>query len=622
MPREHSPIRRIILVIVWPLLMLFADLALRARIIATFSFFDWNCYLASFFLIASLWSLFCHFLKKQKKYRYLLLIIATSGLQIITIGLGYGLYFANGDLPDLFLLSFIRCETENAAIMFRDSTTWLHYLGAILGTALLAFGTHISVKKFTPPQTRRPIYLTAITACVTLWFSWTYTYSQGQTYLPLTRTPLIIGVYLQNEIKGINPKPILLPERQAHTIATTLPQPPINVLLILNESLRRNRLSLYGHDRKTTPFIDQLAATSPQQFFRFDHTYTNSTTTLLSVPSILNGIAPYQPIAQKITAPNIWQWAKAAQMHSFYHSSHHLDWLGLGKFITTPPPDHTWDMRQENLPHYRDMGCDDHITIARSIAHLNARAQNPQPFLGVIHLNTNHYPYNTAAPYQKWQGSPSDLYDNSILEVDTHTQRIIDALKANNQFANTLIIFASDHGEAFNEHGYTAHFYCHFTETITVPLWLLLPEQITKSRDLQALRENLTRNTQNLDILPTILDAIGAWDHPELTSHTRSMLGSSLFRPIDANRPILITNTDEIMPSVIGLSSVIGPMHYMLRTSGKTPLEDLYNIDSDPQERQNLWPNLPPIEREAFRQAFRPYPVSAGMIDKAFPQKQ
>lgn len=621
---KHFPMRFCLL----PILILVADLIFRARVIYTFSLFDWTCYLASFVLMVSLWWLIFHWIKrlskKEQKTSYSICLITISALHIVTLSFGYSIYFANGDLPDLFLLSFIVSETENAAIIFQDSITWIHYFVAITGTVLFALCVHFLAKKSSSSThiTRRTLWCASLTTCVTLWFSWIHTCTQGQTFVPLVRIPLVIGMYLQNEIKGINPKPIYLPERQPLQITTKLPQAPVSVILILNESLRRDRLSLYGYSRKTTTFIDELARNYQHRFFRFDRTYTNSTTTLLSVPSILNGIAPYQPLSQRVIAPNIWQWAKAAQMTTFYHTSHNCDWLGLGAFITDPPPDHSWDMRSENLPQYRDMGCDDHITVDRAVAHLHTLAKSPQPFLGVIHLNTNHYPYNTAAPYQKWNVTASDRYDNTILEVDTHTKRIVDALKCNGQLENTVILFASDHGEGFNEHGYTAHFYCHFAETVIVPLFILLPDQTIKKFDIEILRKNATVNTQNLDIIPTILDAIGAWEHPDVASYCASMKGSSLFRPIDPQRSILITNTDEVMPSTIGLSSVKGEMHYMLRTSSKTPIEDLYNIAKDPLELNNLWPSITDTQRQSYRNQFRDYPVSAAMLDKAFPAKK
>lgn len=622
---SHNPWCRLSWLLAWPALMLTADLAIRARIVGAFTAIEWSCYVASVVLMTGLWWLLARLLLRARArgwtgtYRFILGLLSLGCLSLL--GFGYSIYAANGDLPDLFLLSFIRCETENALIMFKDSFSALQASMLVLAAMALAFWIDRwrRWEEHAGPSGKRTLVIVSGLSGVSLWVCWSATVARGQCFVPVVRIPLVVAMYAHNEIKGINPKPIRLPAREPLAIPTRLPQPAVNVLLILNESLRRQNLQIHGYQRNTTPFMTEFAAKHPGNFFQFDQTYANATTTLLSVPSILTGIAPIQPLALRTKAPLLWQWAAAADMQSFYFTSHDLEWLGLGDFITTPPPDQSWDQRNENLPPYRDMGSDDHITVDRAIQHITALAASDRPFLGVVHLNSNHYPYNTETQYQRWTGSDLDLYDNTILETDTHTRHLIDALQSSGQLDHTVIIFASDHGEAFKEHGYIAHFYCHFTETISVPLWIWLPEKFAASRDLTSLRDNRSVNTQNLDILPTILDCIGAWENPELQSFRAPMMGRSLFRPIDPQRTAWITNTDEIMPSVIGLSSVTGRFHYMLRTSGSPPLEDLYDIMKDPAENNNLWPTLPEADRDAYRRGFLQFPVSAAMMKTAFP---
>ena len=62
-----------------------------------------------------------------------------------------------------------------------------------------------------------------------------------------------------------------------------------------------------------------------------------------------------------------------------------------------------------------------------------------------------------------------DLYDQSILLADSEVGRIIDILKENNIYDNTIIIIQTEHGEDFNEHKYIAH-YDIFDTTTHVPL--------------------------------------------------------------------------------------------------------------------------------------------------------
>lgn len=616
---------RLAWLLAWPALLLAADVVIRLRVLAAFAAVEWVCYVASVVLMTGLWWLLARGLVRLRRRGWRRCYWLALGLlclgSVAVPAFGYGCYLANGDLPDLFLLSFIRCETENALILAKAAVGAWHFAGLGVGVLGLAAWTDRwrRWEDATPPPGRRALWVVALACWGALWICWSTTVSRGQAFVPVVRIPLVVAMYLYNEVKGINPKPIRLPARQPLAIGAKLPQSPVNVLVILNESLRRQNLGIHGYHRDTTPFLSAWQARHPDRFFRFERAYANSTTTLLAVPSILTGIAPVQPLDLKVRAPLLWQWAAAADMRSFFFTSHDPDWLGLGDFITTPPPDKLWDPRADGLLPYRDLGCDDHFTVDRAVRHLESLAASTKPFLGVIHLNVNHYPYNTRAEYRRWSGSDLDLYDNTILETDAHTRRLVETLERTGQLGRTVVVFASDHGEGFNEHGYSGHFYCHFVETIAVPLVLYLPAGFAAGRDLSALRQNQHATVQNLDILPTVLDCIGAWDHPAVAGFREPMMGASLFRPLEPDRTVWITNTNEAMPSVIGLSSVTGRWHYLLRTSGSPPVEDLYDLEADPEERHNLWPHTPPGERDRFRRGFLQFSVPARMMTAAFP---
>ncbi len=610
----------------WPALALAADAMVRFRDLAGFGAVDWGCYAASAVLGAGLWWLAARGLlwlwRTGKKRLYRVALAALCLVSVALPAIGYGCYLANGDLPDLFLLSFVRCEPANAWILARAAVGPAHILGLLAGVAALVFWTDRwrRMEAAAPRPRRRTVALVALAAWLALWACWSATVSRGKCFTPTVRIPLITAMYLHNEVKGINPKPIRLPARQALEIHARIPRPPVNVLLVLNESLRPRNMALYGHRRENTPFMKEWQDAEPGNFLKFERAFSNSTSTLLSVPSILTGIATVQPMELKTTAPLLWQWAATAGAHSFYFTSHDPDWMGLGPFLTTPPPEACWDRRSAGHPPYRDMGCDDHFTVDHAVDHIASLAGNPRPFVGVVHLNTNHYPYNTRPEFRRWSGGAEDLYDNTILETDAHVRRLVEALEKASLLDHTVVIFASDHGEAFNEHGYIAHFYCHYVETISVPLWLRLPPGFAAGRDLTALRHNLGAYVQNLDILPTILDCIGAWEHPELAEFRRPLTGSSLFRPLPEEREFWITNTDEAMPSETGLSSVRGRWHYMLRASQRPPREELYDLEADPEERNDLWPATPAAEKERRRRSFLRFPESARMMLRAFPE--
>ena len=46
------------------------------------------------------------------------------------------------------------------------------------------------------------------------------------------------------------------------------PPQPLRVMIILEDALRADRLSLYGHDHKTSPFKEELLQTQGAVFLR------------------------------------------------------------------------------------------------------------------------------------------------------------------------------------------------------------------------------------------------------------------------------------------------------------------------------------------------------------------
>lgn len=78
-------------------------------------------------------------------------------------------------------------------------------------------------------------------------------------------------------------------------------------------------------------------------------------------------------------------------------------------------------------------------------------------------------------------------------------------LEEANVLENTLFIFTSDHGEYFGEHGMWGHNPPPFVQGTRIPLLLVGPGIPQNAR----VRESV----QLLDILPTVLDALGVdWD--------------------------------------------------------------------------------------------------------------
>lgn len=94
-------------------------------------------------------------------------------------------------------------------------------------------------------------------------------------------------------------------------------------------------------------------------------------------------------------------------------------------------------------------------------------------------------------------------YDAEIMSVDNAFGLLVDFLKENNLFDNTLIIFTSDHGEEFNEHATMGwHGHSLYDELLHVPLIIKFPNSKYKGRVINEM-------VRSIDILPTLLDWVG-----------------------------------------------------------------------------------------------------------------
>ena len=96
----------------------------------------------------------------------------------------------------------------------------------------------------------------------------------------------------------------------------------------------------------------------------------------------------------------------------------------------------------------------------------------------------------------------SDVYDNSILREDLVIGELYEHLAREGLLENTLIVIASDHGEAFSERGYEGHARFVYRETTNIPLILSFPFRLESAVVIE-------RVTTNVDLWPTVLDLLG-----------------------------------------------------------------------------------------------------------------
>lgn len=171
------------------------------------------------------------------------------------------------------------------------------------------------------------------------------------------------------------------------------------------------------------------------------------------------------------------------------------------------------------------------------------------------------------------------LYDAEIFQVDTLIGSLFSSLRNHGLWDRTVIIVTSDHGEEFLEHGGLYHILL-YDEILRVPLLLWNPRFPRRN-------VSITDASRSIDIFPTVLDILGIGQEAQLrgTSLVPLLYGRDT-NPYPLYSEMLSVRYSAIQP-------VGGAMY-------KIYLDDdvwkLYNLDSDPSERENLLGGVPDIE--------------------------
>ena len=95
-----------------------------------------------------------------------------------------------------------------------------------------------------------------------------------------------------------------------------------------------------------------------------------------------------------------------------------------------------------------------------------------------------------------------DWYDESIRAMDAEIARLFERLEELGRAENTLVVFTSDHGEEFLEHGRHFHGNNAYGEMTNVPLFFWGPRWV--SGGVVA-----NETVQSIDVYPTVLELCG-----------------------------------------------------------------------------------------------------------------
>ena len=198
-------------------------------------------------------------------------------------------------------------------------------------------------------------------------------------------------------------------------------------------------------------------------------------------------------------------------------------------------------------------------------------------FFAFLHLMDVHNDLWKKEEGVDFGDSPRDLYDNNLSYLDKAFGRFVTWLKQKGVYGRTVILFTSDHGEQFWEHGASLHGHSVFEEDIRIPMILRVPGISPGIREVPAIAA---------DMVPTIAELAGYTLRPP---YDDPHMGISLL-------PLLLGKERDryLMRDIVGMASfkrryfLYRNWQWKLIYSADFDLIQLYNTAEDPQERRNL----------------------------------
>lgn len=170
----------------------------------------------------------------------------------------------------------------------------------------------------------------------------------------------------------------------------------------------------------------------------------------------------------------------------------------------------------------------------------------------------------------------------SLMAIEDGVGEILKALKETGQLDTTVIIFTSDNGYFYGEHGLSVERRLAYEESIRMPLLVRYPKAIKAGtvRDEFAL---------NIDLAPTLLELAGV-------AVPGTMQGRSLVPLLQGKRPawrnsfLIEYYSDKVFPRVLqmGYKAVRNGRWKYIHYLELDEMDELYDLKTDPYEMKNL----------------------------------
>jgi arylsulfatase A-like enzyme len=405
------------------------------------------------------------------------------------------------------------------------------------------------------------------------------------------------------------------------------------------DAARADGLSLYGHPGGTSPHLESLAA----EGVVFDRAFATAPWTPPSHASMFTGLYPSRhgvDVGENLALPaGVGVLPEILEAHGYrtfgFLPDVHLssrrgfhrgfqEYLELWRLPYWHPEADWLRCLGWNALFGRDRRA--RYTSAVLRRWIRAAAGDDRPFFIFANFKTPHAPYHRlpraarrrfedawpgvdrrrAEAYSRNGGysymagrldvGPAEMalvrswYAAALAYTDAQIGALVATLREAGVQEDTLLVVTADHGENFGEHGLAYHLFCLYDTLLRVPLVMSCPGRLPAGR-------RLGRLTSLADLLPTIADVLDlphglqALDGRSAAPFTDEDGPDEVFAEFGRPRYMLERLTRQFPGHDFsrfdrGLQCVRTARHkFVQATDGG---EELYDLEVDPDERQNL----------------------------------
>jgi arylsulfatase A-like enzyme len=297
-----------------------------------------------------------------------------------------------------------------------------------------------------------------------------------------------------------------------------------NVIVISIDSLRAD-MPWNGYPRPIAPRLSAFEATAVD----FTRAYSISSYTSMSLGGLLGGRLPselhrsgyfFGTYKTDVFFPKLLQRAGVHTMGVMAHMYFRSAGFDQGFDDWRIVPGITFDPNTD-----RDVTSPAHEYLSEQM--LGDPANDDRRFFFWAHFLDPHDQYLRHVGID-WGKTARDRYDGEVTFTDQYVGKLLDFIASKPWASRTVIIFTSDHGEEFGEHGMTLHGFEVWDTLVHVPLMIAAPG--APARRVDVLRSAI-------DLAPTILELFGVPVEPAFEGRS---LVSEIYGGADEERDVVV----------------------------------------------------------------------------------